>query len=70
MKSDTLSLRGENGGNGIKCTGTGDNCLNKTPIKQELRTTINKMGLRETEKPLEGILSYGRKGSLQNGKTS
>jgi hypothetical protein len=42
IKPDTLTLIEEKVGNSLKCIGTGDNFLNRTPTAQALRSTINK----------------------------
>jgi hypothetical protein len=41
IKLDTLNLIEERLGNGLEHIGTEDNCLNRTPIAQALRSTIN-----------------------------
>ena len=42
IKPDTLTLIEEKVGNSLKCIGTGDNFLNRTPTAQALRSTLNK----------------------------
>ena len=41
IKPDTLNLAEENVGKSLECIGTGDNFLNRTPMAQALRLTIN-----------------------------
>ena len=41
-KIDTLNLIEEKVGNSLEHTGTGKTLLNRTPLVQELRSTINK----------------------------
>ena len=42
---DTLNLIKEKVGNRLECIGIGDNLLNRSPIAQALRLTINKCDL-------------------------
>ena len=42
IKPTTLNLIEEKVGSTLKCIGTGDHFLNKTPVAQTLRVTINK----------------------------
>lgn len=42
INSVTLKLREEKLEIDMKCTGTRDNCLNRTPVAQSLRLTISK----------------------------
>jgi hypothetical protein len=44
-KPISLSLVEEKLGNSFKCVDKGDNFLNRTPIAQTLRSTINRWGL-------------------------
>ena len=45
IKPDTLKLTEEKMGNSLEHTGTGDNFLNRTPMAQALKTTIDKWDL-------------------------
>ena len=45
IKPDTLKLTEEKVGNSLEHTGTGDNFLNRTPMAQALKTTIDKWDL-------------------------
>ena len=49
IKPDTLNLIVEKVGNSIECIGTGGHFLNRIPIAQTLRPTIDKWTSRETE---------------------
>jgi hypothetical protein len=56
-------------GNSLECIGTGDNFLNRTPVTQALRSTINKwdiMKLKSLCKAKDTV--NGQNGSLQTGK--
>jgi hypothetical protein len=46
IKPDTLNLIEEKVGSGIECIGTGDNFLNRTPVRQALRSTITKWDIK------------------------
>ena len=45
---DTINLIEEKVGNTLECIGTGDNFLNRTPMAQALRPTIEKQPLKIT----------------------
>ena len=45
IKPDNLNMIEEKVGNSLEYIGTGDNFLNRTPIAQALRSTINKWDL-------------------------
>ena len=45
IKPDTLNLLEENVGNSLECIGTGEIFLNRTPIAQAVRSTIDKWDL-------------------------
>jgi hypothetical protein len=42
IKPDTLNLIEEKVGKSLECISTGDNFLNRTPMSQALRSTIDK----------------------------
>jgi hypothetical protein len=48
IKLDTLNLRGKVG-NSLEHNGTGDNFLNRTPMAQALRHTIDKWDLMKLQ---------------------
>ena len=45
IKLDTLNLIEEKEGNSLECIGTGENFLNRTPMAQALRSTVDKWDL-------------------------
>ena len=52
IEPDTLNRIKEEVGNTLECIGTGDNFLNRTPMAQALRPTIDKWNLMEVQKLL------------------
>ena len=69
INPDTLNLTEEKVGNSLKRIGTGDNFLNRTPIVQILRSTINKWNLINLKVFLrQKTPSRGHNDSLQNRK--
>ena len=61
IKLDTLNLIEERLGNGLEHIGTGDNFLNRTPIAQALRSTINKWNLMKLKSFYKGKDTTNRK---------
>ena len=52
IKPETLNLIEEKVRNSLECIGTGDTFLNRIPIVQALKSTINKWNLIEKKKVL------------------
>ena len=68
-KTSYVNLKEEKVGNSLECIGTGDNFLNRTPMAQALRSTINNcdiMKLKNFCKAKNTSINIG----LQNGKIS
>jgi hypothetical protein len=71
IKPDTLNLKEEKVGDGLECIDTGCHFMNRTPIVQALRSTINKWDLMMLKCSVrERTPSKGQNSSLQNGKIS
>ena len=69
IKQDTLNLMEKKVGNSLECIGTGDNFLNRTPVTQALRSTINKWDLMKLKSLCKAKDTVnGQNGSLQTGK--
>jgi hypothetical protein len=52
IKPNTLNLIEQKVGNSLELTGRGDNFLNRTPMAQALRSTIDKWDLMKLKKLL------------------
>jgi hypothetical protein len=52
IKPDTLNAIDEKWGNSLKCIGTGENFLNRTPMAQVLRSRVNKWDLMKLKELL------------------
>ena len=68
VKPDTLNLIEQKVGSSLELIGTGDNFLNRTPIAQALRSTINKWDLMKLKSCKAKDTVIGQNVSLQIGK--
>ena len=65
MRADTLNLLEEKMGYSFEHIGTGETFLNRIPIAQELRSTINKWNFMKQKSFCMGkTLSFGQNNSL------
>ena len=69
MKPDTLNLIEEKMGNSFELIDRAEDILNRTPLSQALRSTINKWDLIKLRTSVyQRTLSFEQSGSLQNEK--